>query len=100
MPTCPGILAVEVGGGIVSTSEHLLFWQRLYSRTIARDRRQGAPAGSYRRRVAPSNGTMQGVKINTPSVDDGRGLDDHRADGAEIELKAQVRKGDFGFVRE
>ncbi len=57
---------------------------------------------SYRRLVAPVDGTVQGVKVHTPGavVTTADVLMTVVPDGAGIEVEAQVGNGDIGFVRE
>jgi hemolysin D len=57
---------------------------------------------SYRRLVAPVDGTVQNVKIHTPGavVTTADTLMDIVPDGAGIEVEANVENKDIGFVRE
>ena len=57
---------------------------------------------SYRRLLAPVDGTVQGVKVHTPGavVTTADVLMTVVPDGAGVEVEAQVGNGDIGFVRE
>ena len=57
---------------------------------------------SYRRLVAPVDGTVQNVKVHTPGavVTTADVLMTVVPDGAGVEVEAQVGNGDIGFVRE
>ncbi len=66
------------------------------------DIRKARERASYRRLVAPVDGTVQGVKVHTPGavVTAGDVLMTVVPDGAGIEIDAGVENRDIGFVRE